>query len=645
MTLAEIYLLCVGFLFTFFIPGILVVETFYKEFAIWQKVPLYLLLSVLVSTYMVYFLSLIFGFERRTVFLAFYLMIPWLVWLIRRGVRVKLGNYRWVLFAAAAVFGLYLWAMYRAIFYFVDGYYVLSAVNWQDTAMHIGIMESLTQGNFPPQAPYFSGVPLSYYYFSDFHSAIIAVLVGSFFPRILVWDNPFFAFIFFLSVYFLARTVTRSNRASLLASFLALFNGNSMYTRFLQDYLHGSGDLGSRAVDLIANRSYTMEYGKLIQMVPMADYFLQNRPMMVGLSAVTLATSVLLISTSKNWNKRLILAGFMVGMMAKFQLFALVVGVFAIGLIVLLKWKIGDWKWLISSVVLSAVPVLWVVGVVSFADTRGVSIIGQVAENFYWGAWDGGHSFWWYASFMLLNFGPVFLIFVLMLPVFWKRKSLSFAGWKFMYVIDFFLISITLVCRFTIMAPDMLKFYYFATIPMTIVSGFALHKLMGVRTGKYIVLAVMIIASFTSFLTLGWSRWNKNFAYSQDDMNAGMWIRSMTAPESVFVGYPTVHSPVTQIGGRLRLLSYTTWPCSHGYCYSEDNVFSRKDDIDILYDGVWEDRDRLILKKYRIDYLYLGSRERSEYREAERVLDGAVDLKPVYVSGEVKIYKFRTDGF
>ena len=43
---------------------------------------------------------------------------------------------------------------------------------------------------------------------------------------------------------------------------------------------------------------------------------------------------------------------------------------------------------------------------------------------------------------------------------------------------------------------------------------------------------------------------------------------------------PTVHSATTDIGGRLRIISYINWPYSHGFNTGEDNVFTRVKDVD-----------------------------------------------------------------
>ena len=100
--------------------------------------------------------------------------------------------------------------------------------------MHLGIIESLNQGNFPPQMPYYSGVRMTYHYFVDFHTAIIEKMADTFNPGLLVYLNSFFAGLFALAVYVLANHVTRSTKASCFAvitGFLAEFSATSGFSR------------------------------------------------------------------------------------------------------------------------------------------------------------------------------------------------------------------------------------------------------------------------------------------------------------------------------------------------------------------------------------------------------------------------------
>ena len=50
--------------------------------------------------------------------------------------------------------------------------------NWSDLLVHVSIGSSIAAGNFPPEVPYFAGVPLTYHWFADFHGAITSTVAG-----------------------------------------------------------------------------------------------------------------------------------------------------------------------------------------------------------------------------------------------------------------------------------------------------------------------------------------------------------------------------------------------------------------------------------------------------------------------------------
>ena len=50
--------------------------------------------------------------------------------------------------------------------------------NWSDLLVHVSIGSSIAAGNFPPEVPYFAGVPLTYHWFADFHGAIASTVAG-----------------------------------------------------------------------------------------------------------------------------------------------------------------------------------------------------------------------------------------------------------------------------------------------------------------------------------------------------------------------------------------------------------------------------------------------------------------------------------
>ena len=630
-------LMVTGLLYCFFVCGFLFIETFYPELPGIQKASLYMVCSVVLSTYLIYGLSLVFGFSRETVFLGYLLISGWLVWYLARGKRIKIRiDHKGAVILAVLAYGVFFAALYPAIVREYKDFYVLSAVNWQDTAMHLGIIESLVEGNFPPQAPYYAGKELSYYYFSDYHSAILNVPWGEYFPRVLVYDNPFFAMMFVLAVYALTWEITRSRGASLVAAYLGVFNGNMMFVKFFRDLVseERTGGIIKGFIELVANRGYTMEYGELMQMVPMADYFLQNRPMMIGLP--TVAAIILLVIGGRKQEKRFLLAGLLGALMIKFQLFAFVVGGVVIYFGSLVSLRNEGIKKGLSCFAAGVAPIL-VAGLVHLISGSGTeSEVGMFLREFKLGPWEEGREWWWHALFIISNFGVIAALSLVIFPILEWRKLLKEKKRLFLYLLGLLFVVLPLICRFTQYGYDMLKFYYFALIPMVVTGAVVIEKGTRRRAGMFLVGAIIIAATLTSWLTVLWSALNKAQGYSRNDMGVGLWIRENTPQRSMFLAMPTVHSPITQIGGRLRVLSYITWPYSHGFKYGDDdNVFRRLEEIENFYEGEGSD----ILARYKVDYVYWGSEERDKFPQSEYVLGGMDELVLVYDGGESRVYR------
>ena len=103
---------------------------------------------------------------------------------------------------------------------------MLTGSNWQDTPFHYDIIESINQGNFPPQTPNYSGTPLGYHYFVDFHTAIVEKMYG-YLPNLLPVLNAVFILIFGLAIYALTRP--NGERSAIVRNVIATFGWGLSY--------------------------------------------------------------------------------------------------------------------------------------------------------------------------------------------------------------------------------------------------------------------------------------------------------------------------------------------------------------------------------------------------------------------------------
>lgn len=619
-------LLIFSLFYTTFLSGFVFIEIFYHKLKLFYKIPLYFVMSIVVSSYFIYFSSQLLGFNKVSVFINMSLFLIAFVFILKTRKFNFLSLKKHILGYSFAliVYALFFVSLNAGIFRQNGEHYIMSGPNWQDTAMHLSIIESISEGNFPPKAPYFSGHELSYYYFADFHSSIVSLMSGKFFPQVLVLLNPYFAATFFLIIYTTVYYLSKNTTYSAIAGIITTFYGNLGYLNLLKDVVVKKGSY----FDLLTNNGYHLDFESTLQMVPMADYFLQNRPMMAGM--VFVSAIMLLLFTKQN----VLLAGVINASLIKFQFFGFVVGILLSSLYFLLNYK---FKLFLKKIIVYVFPSLVLLSTFGFGKAGERSVVDVVLDTFYWGAWQE-HQLSWYVEFIISNFNLPIFLFVL-IPFFLiriKNKNLNY-----LTLSSLVMLLIPFLVKFTIYEYDMFKFFYFAVLLVTLATVlFSFHIFKMNRYYLLVSLIVVISTIWTSVNTLVHSYLNKSNAYSFADYNVGSWVRENTPQKSVFITYPSVHNPATDIGGRLRILSYINWPHSHGFNTGVDNVFSRDKDIIYFFENAENDVATLsIMDKYSIDYVYYGSHELSNFPEAENKLESNSQLIKIYDQGNIKIFE------
>ena len=144
--------LVTALLFTLFVPGYVIVEQYFKHLNIQEKLLLYPLLSVLISTHLIYFLSLAFGYSRRTILITFSVLFAFLLLFLLCDTETGTKRRDLQLYSLKGVFlssGIALFAylvLSKSVWVWHRGYVVLTGSNWQDTPMHYEIIESINNG-------------------------------------------------------------------------------------------------------------------------------------------------------------------------------------------------------------------------------------------------------------------------------------------------------------------------------------------------------------------------------------------------------------------------------------------------------------------------------------------------------------------
>ena len=595
--------LLTSLIFTFLIPGLIAYRFFsLKSHEIWVFVPIF---SVLVSVQLVYYLSLAFGYSRDIILLSFLALTAiYALVVYKKGESLKSSAFlklkqlkKSSLLVFTIIFLISLVVLIRSVWAGNQNGIVLTGSNWQDTPLHYEIIESINNGNFPPQNPNYVSTSLTYHYFVDFHTAIIEKTFG-YLPTLLPFLNAVFIVVFALAIYALARSYGR--KTAVIATVLGVFGWGMSYFGLFSALINGQ---------FIPTHNYIFDYGGTFGLPSVFDNLLQQRPMLVGLPAFAL---VLVLLRNMEDKKRILLAGLITGLVFQFHNVAFFCCYVAFAVTVLFNFKRFNLSFLYFLVpTLLALPFILVSG-----PPLTVAVSGAWIANF------AKNPFIYY----FVNLG---VPFVLAIASFFRR------GHEELKVMLLMLVLIPNVLLLTPNPWDMYKFFMFAWVPISVLAGVVLSKLW-VRKWRIMVLGLVLLSVMTSASVVLYNVDTDFLAVNWNEYNAGLWVRDNTPQNSVFLTDTSIHAPTSMIGGRLRVSSYINWPYGHGQPL--DQVFQRKNDIDSAYNGT-ETQLAAVVREYNVSYVYVGAEEISNYPGCVAHFDSVGWLMQAYSDGNLKIYR------
>ena len=626
-------------IFTLFVPGYIIVEYYFKNMNIQEKWLLYIVLSVMISTHLIYCLSLAIGYSRHTILIAFIISFIFLLLFLLRNTKperprrvLHLHSLKGVLLSTGIALFAY-FVLSKTVWVWHQSRIVLTGSNWQDTPMHYGIIESINNGNFPPQMPYYAGVDMTYHYFVDFHTAILEKAFDAFLPRLIVFTNAFFVFLFALSLYVLA-SYLKNERAGVYTVLLGTLGAGFSYFLFFSALFAGHLELST---------NYAYEYGKFFTIPPIFDNLLQQRPQLLGLPTLTTSAYLLyrgsrscLGTETRNGKRELALAGLLAGLLFPFHMVASL-SAFLLFALIYLKKLLGtglqnnrnyELYFLFFFLPLISPYVIQMVAGIG----HGTGFIEPKLPWAFYFVKDGPFLFY------LANLGLPFLLAIGSM----YKKSVQPHGF-FVYSWMFLMLAIPNLCSFTPNVWDMYKFFHYAWVPISLAGGCFLADITfsgkSTKLRKLLITAtitfLLIFSIFTSALVATWNCSTSYSCASKGEYEAGLWIGDNTPERSVFLTWSSIHTPVTMIGGRLRVLGYVNWAYGHGYDFWE-----REYDVERAYKGTISDT-LTVLRKYDVSYVYVGKEEQKNAPECLKKFEYCEQLEKVYEdqSGEYNIFK------
>jgi hypothetical protein len=593
--------------FLLIVPGRAIVAAAAPRIDVAGRIGLAVVLTVAISTHLVYWLShLAGGYGREVVFVAAALLaapLPIAAW--RRAPVSRLRATRGavpglaVAGVTAAVVG---GTLARNLWRLAPTGVVSGGSNWSDFGVHLSIAETLNSGgNFPPEVPYLSGAPLVYHWFADFHAAILARAIDDFSPPSMVVQSTVLAAALALLVYSIARRLVRgpyARRVATLAAVLAVFAGGMGWIRLVGDVTAGAGD----PLTLIARTSYDNQW--LTEWpyfrVPsvMSTGLLAHRattaglPILVGAMLLLVAGLPRARARAAGWRDHrgaIALAGLLGALLAPFHFFF-----FPAFPALALAWVLAGGRLLDAQAPRNAVTLLApMVLALPFAVPLLLHSSGTGALELVqgWGSVprDDGRAA--VAFFWVTNLGVPFLVALVALG--WPR--LPHRAFLAAWVLGLFLVPN--VVQASVIDFDMNKYFQAMWIGVAVLAAWLM------RRWPWPSVVVMLGLSLPSpLLATAWTATSDLQVLSRGELAAAAWMREHTPPDAVFVTDGWLSSP-TDPAGRRRLTTFAPYIANLGYEPDE-----RISHVTSIYCGGSAELSASLMRRYGATYLVDGGR-------------------------------------
>jgi len=511
------------------------------------------------------------------------------------------------------------------------GIYSGGESSYYDMAFHAAITNSFAHGaNFPPVYTPMPPAPLLYPFLPDFLTAVLVVM-GMSLHSALVWTAVPLVFALTGIFYFLALRVAtcvgelseiRAIRAGVIATLLFLLNGGVGFVYFFQDWRASDNSLWQFLSTLKVNYAH-LPNKALVWPNVVTDMLLPQRTSIFGLSvgfiilacfALTWAERDSPIATAKLTSWRvLVFAGVLTGLLPLFHVHTYMAVGLVSGILFLLRPRR---MWL----------AFWLPAIV-IAAPRFLEFSGHFATTGFarfQPGWRGQDE----SSWILFWFRNVGLPGLLIIPAWLSSSKLL----RRFYLPFLFLLALALLVIFSPNDYDNLKLMTYWQAATAILVAAWLSRIAQRPLGWICSITLIAISIFSGALAiLAESHSNKSM-FGRDEVDVANFVKTHTAPQSLFLTAPSLHQPILSLAGRPIVRGPTAWLWSHGYPFA-----AREADVRAIYAGRDDAVD--LLRYYRVDYIYLGPRESDELQVNRGFFDGL--LPSVYQAGGVTIYDAR----
>ena len=534
-----------------------------------------------------------------------------------------------VLVAPLALLSAYL--EYTHVLREVDGALHVGQSTYGDINLHLGITMSLRNAAYPPDYSILAGTPLGYPFFAD-SMATSMVLFGSSVTQAYIVTGTLMTVLVYLGFVIFAWELTRRPAPVILAfvlmflngglGFLYAFDGAMKDPTALQEVFTGwykapanQPDLNLRWVNVVC------------------DMLLPQRTLACGWMTLLPALWLLVNAVRENKRGTFALLGVWAGAMPMLHTHSfLCLGIISAAVMLCRAMHPGKKSrksQMVNFLIYGGVAVALAVPQLltwTFPQSFGSS---SLKFRFNWVNNQGdGRLIDGYFWFWIKNVGPVYLLIV---PAVLSQKK---GGFCRMLGLGALLIYCAAECfQFQTNVYDNNKLFYVAYMAVLPSVGLYLEtlwqRLRGVRGRAFLAACFMVVCTLSALLSIGREAVSDYQLFSAPEVEAAEFIDVNTDPKGLFLTGHQHNNAVTALAGRHILCGASTFLYYHGLDYARQEADTRR-----LFEAPSE--NEALFEEYGIDYVYISSRERSDFSVDEGYFAEKGTL--LFDNGDIRVY-------
>ncbi len=531
-------------------------------------------------------------------------------------------------FSLAAVMilwgSLFSWLFYSHMFQpKVDGLYS-GGSSWGDMALHATLINKFAvQSELDLTSPIYASHTTNYPFLFDFFTALI-YRGGFTLSQALISIGVVTGLSIILLMFFLAWKITGKIITGWLFTWLFMANGGLGFYYFWRDWQDSDKPIWNFILSMQSNYANLFDNNIFFTNITI-DSILPQRGFLFGM-----AVFCLIILVWYEWwqqpkkNHLLYASSLLISLLPLFHVHTFLT------LFGMLVWVIGFGWWSkrltvymsVSVLILSLLPAL-----AQFWWMFGNTPDAHQFVRFQTGWMDSTLSF---ASFWMWNMGVSFLFFTLGSIYFFHFVK----GLQFVKVILAPLLVLFIICNLLIFQPfayDNVKLMFLAYWGVMLMASILL-TIWWEKKQYLIVIMIVLLMTVAGTLAILRETYTSWMIASSEEVEVAQQIKAKTEPTSIFLTSDAHNHLVPMLAGRSVVLGYRGWLWTHGIDYSQTEA-----DVAQMFAG--GEKAIKLLKKYNVDYIFVGPTERNNFEVNEEFLKKNYPV--IELSGNTILYQTK----